>query len=149
MSCDDINTGQFLLLFSSLSMRLLVFHLACHCIVVWLIRLTNCLKMGSGLARNPYWYFKWFNTDLSTLFWFLFPLCLFWTYIFLLKMFGTNQFNCNFSFSYKNWYWNMRIKGASSLWSSVYYSINFQIRQILAKNQSSLLLQVKNLLTTG
>ena len=48
-SCDDISIDQFLLLFSSLSMWLLVFHLEYHCIVSWLIRLTNCLKMGWSL----------------------------------------------------------------------------------------------------
>ena len=46
VSCDDIRIDQFILLFSSLSMRLLVFHLEFHCIVLRLIRLTNCLKMG-------------------------------------------------------------------------------------------------------
>ena len=34
VSCDDISTDQFLLLFSLLSMRLLVFHLEYHCIVL-------------------------------------------------------------------------------------------------------------------
>ena len=86
MSCDDISIDQFLLLFSSRSMRLFVFHLEYHCTVLWLIRLTNCLKMDwslrpkshaiekiHGLVEKlnklyfltPYWYFKWFNTDLS------------------------------------------------------------------------------------
>ena len=34
ISCDDISIDQFLLLFSSLSMRLLVFHLEYHCILL-------------------------------------------------------------------------------------------------------------------
>ena len=50
MSCDGISIDQFSLLFSSLSMRLLVFHLEYHCIVLWLMRLTNCLKMGWSLC---------------------------------------------------------------------------------------------------
>ena len=33
VSCDDISIDQFLLLFFSLSMQLLVFHLEYHCIV--------------------------------------------------------------------------------------------------------------------
>ena len=71
---------SFFCFFSSLSMWLLVFHLEYHCIVLWLIRLTNCLKMGCSrcpkrhyientwISRKvvlfyPSWYFKWFNTD--------------------------------------------------------------------------------------
>ena len=66
-------------------MRLLRFHLEYHCIVLWLIRLTNCLKMGWSLRPKrryientwisqkklscnfltPYWYFKRKNTNLS------------------------------------------------------------------------------------
>ena len=49
VSCDDISIDQFFILFSSLSTWLLVFHLEYHCIVLWLIRLTNCLKMGWSL----------------------------------------------------------------------------------------------------
>ena len=49
MSCDGISIDQFSLLFSSLSMPLLVFHLEYHFIVLWLMRLTNCLKMGWNL----------------------------------------------------------------------------------------------------
>ena len=40
---------SFFCFFSSLTMRLLVFHLEYHCILLWLIRLTNCLKMGWSL----------------------------------------------------------------------------------------------------
>ena len=40
--------------FSSLTMLLLVFHLEYHCIVLWLIRLTNCLKMGWSLHPKRY-----------------------------------------------------------------------------------------------
>ena len=73
---------SFFCFFSSLSIRLLVFHPEYHCILLWLIRLTNFLKMCwshrlkrrkiHGLVEKlrklnfltPYWYFKWFNTDL-------------------------------------------------------------------------------------
>ena len=73
----------FFCFFSSLSMGLLVFHLEYLCILLWLIRLTNCLKIGWSLCPKrrenawfsgklnklyfltPYWYFKWFNTDLT------------------------------------------------------------------------------------
>ena len=86
VSCDGISIDHFLLLFSWLSMRLLMFYLEHHCNVLWLIRLMNCLKMGwslrpkrraiwniDGLVKKkkkvvlltPYWYFKWFTTDLS------------------------------------------------------------------------------------
>ena len=37
---------SFFCFFFSLSMWLLIFHLEYHCILVWLIKLTNCLKMG-------------------------------------------------------------------------------------------------------
>ena len=62
MSCDYISIGQLLLLFFySLSMRLLVFHLEYHCILLWLIRLTNCLKMGCSLRpkRRKNTWFIW------------------------------------------------------------------------------------------
>ena len=49
VSCDDISIDQFLLLFFSIRMRLLRFHLEYHCIVLWLVRLTDCLKMGWSL----------------------------------------------------------------------------------------------------
>ena len=43
---------SFVCFFSSLSMPLLVFHLQYHCILLWLIRLTNCPKMGWGLSQK-------------------------------------------------------------------------------------------------
>ena len=61
MSCDDISIDQFPLLFFSLSMRLLLFHLEYNCIVLWLIRLANCLKMGWSLhpKRHENTWFSW------------------------------------------------------------------------------------------
>ena len=58
-SCDDISIDQFLLLFSSFRMRLLLFHLEYHCILLWLIRLMNCLKMGRRFCpkrRENTWF---------------------------------------------------------------------------------------------
>ena len=57
VSCDGISIDHFLLLFSSLSMRLLMFYLEHHCNVLWLIRLMNCLKMGWSLRpkRRAIW----------------------------------------------------------------------------------------------
>ena len=44
---------------ASLSMRVLVFHLEYHCILLRLIRLTNCLKMGWSISpkrRKNTWF---------------------------------------------------------------------------------------------
>ena len=73
---------SFFCFFSSISMRLLVFHLEYCCILLWLIRLMNYLKMGWRLRPRShentwfslkikevvlsytYWCFKWFNTKM-------------------------------------------------------------------------------------